>query len=84
MEDNRRFSNLQAGVGLTDITPWAGVQLAGDVGRYRPARYILDRLHARAIVLSTPECKVGILAADLCVLLPRLFWAPLQMPLSPT
>lgn len=67
MEDNRRFSNLQAGVGLTDITPWAGVQLAGDVGRYRPARYILDRLHARAIVLSTPECKVGILAADLCV-----------------
>lgn len=50
-----------------DITPWAGVQLAGDVGRYRPAKYVLDPLYARALVLATPECKVCILAADLCV-----------------
>lgn len=61
------FSTLQAGVARVDITPWEGVQLAGDVGRYRPAKYVLDPLFVRAIVLETAECKVCILAADLCV-----------------
>ncbi|MHB9031565.1 MAG: hypothetical protein ACYC6L_00815 [Anaerolineae bacterium] len=61
------FSNLSAGAAEMDITPWAGVQLAGDVGRYRPAKYVLDRLYARALVLATPRQKVCIVTADLCV-----------------
>jgi neutral ceramidase len=61
------FSTLQAGVSQVDITPWEGVQLAGDVGAYRPAKYVLDPLYVHAVVFETAECKVCILAADLCV-----------------
>jgi neutral ceramidase len=61
------FSTLRAGVTRVDITPWEGVQLAGDVGAYRPGKYVLDPLYVRAIVLETASCKVCILAADLCV-----------------
>ncbi|MCE5257669.1 MAG: hypothetical protein LLG44_01235, partial [Chloroflexi bacterium] len=61
------FANLMAGAAEVDITPWAGVQLAGDVGRYRPAKYVLDRLNARALVLAAGKRKVCIVAADLCV-----------------
>ncbi|MHB1356412.1 MAG: hypothetical protein ACYCZF_10600 [Anaerolineae bacterium] len=61
------FSTLHAGVARVDITPWEGVQLAGDVGRFRPAKYVLDPLYVRALVLETAGCKVCILAADLCV-----------------
>ncbi len=44
--------SLRAGTGKTDITPAMGIQLAGDIGRYRPAEELVDRLYARALVLE--------------------------------
>ena len=59
---------LCAGVAEVDITPWAGVQLAGDIGRYRPANLVLDPLHARAMVLRRGERTLGIVALETCMI----------------
>lgn len=45
-------TSLRAGAAKTDITPAMGVQLAGDIGRYRPAEELVDPLYARALVLE--------------------------------
>ncbi len=59
---------LYAGVAEVDITPWAGVPLAGDIGRYRPANLVLDPLHARALVLRRGERTLGIVALETCMI----------------
>ncbi|MBI3987170.1 MAG: hypothetical protein HY343_09630 [Lentisphaerae bacterium] len=45
-------TGLRAGVGVGDITPALGIQLAGDIGRLRPTEEIRDRLFARALALD--------------------------------
>lgn len=43
-----------AGFGATDITPWEGVQLAGEAaGISRPARFVRHRLYAKASVFKS-------------------------------
>jgi len=57
---------LQAGAAAVDITPKLGTQLAGDIGRYRPAETVHDRLYARALVLAYGGRKLCLVSLDLC------------------
>ena len=56
---------LQAGAARTDITPDLGVQLAGDIGRYRPAEEIADRLNGNALALEKDGRRACVLSLDL-------------------
>ncbi|HUU60581.1 MAG TPA: hypothetical protein VMZ50_13655 [Phycisphaerae bacterium] len=51
MSENASGGELLAGAGQADITPAQGIQIAGDIGRYRPVEEIRDRLQAKALVL---------------------------------
>ncbi len=51
-------SRLFAGAAAADITPGKGIQLAGDIGSYRPVETIHDPLFARALVLQSGGRKV--------------------------
>jgi hypothetical protein len=61
----RSKSLLHAGAGKADITPAMGIQLAGDIGRYRPTEEIRERLYARALVLESGTTRICLLALDL-------------------
>lgn len=56
---------LQAGAAQVEITPKMGTQLAGDVGRRRPAELLIEPLYARALVLSCGSQKLCIISLDL-------------------
>jgi len=56
---------LRAGAGCADITPALGIQLAGDIGRHRPAEEIRDRLYARVLALASGDARCGIISLDL-------------------
>ncbi len=56
---------LLAGSAQVCITPPLGTQLAGDIGRRRPAETALDPLYARALFLQSGETQVCIVALDL-------------------
>ncbi len=56
---------LRAGAGCADITPDYGIQLAGDIGRYRPVEEIRERLYARALVLESGGERICLLSLDL-------------------
>lgn len=56
---------LRAGAGRADITPALGIQLAGDIGRYRPTEEIRERLYARALVLEAGDRRCCLLSLDL-------------------
>ncbi|MCL1854845.1 MAG: hypothetical protein FWF86_03850, partial [Clostridia bacterium] len=53
---------LKAGFGEVDITPWRGVQLGGDIGRHRPARWVRDRIYARAAALEGDGVRILIIS----------------------
>jgi len=56
---------LMAGAGKADITPEMGIQLAGDIGRYRPTEEIRERLYARALVLESGPTRICLVTLDL-------------------
>jgi len=56
---------LTVGAAREDITPELGIQLAGDIGRYRPVEEIRDRLYANALVLDAGGRRACILSLDL-------------------
>lgn len=56
---------LRAGAGKADITPAMGIQLAGDIGRYRPTEEIRERLYARALALESGPTRICLLTLDL-------------------
>ncbi len=58
-------SPLLVGAAETDLTPRLGTQIAGDIGRYRPAEYLLDPLFARALVLQSSGQRLCFLSLDL-------------------
>ncbi len=58
-------TSLSAGSAKVDITPAAGIQLAGDIGRYRPAEWVSDPLYARALVLRNRDQTLCIISLDL-------------------
>jgi neutral ceramidase len=59
---------LLAGAAQVDITPRMGTQLAGDVGRRRPAEILIDPLFAKALVLDDGERRLCILSLDLATI----------------
>ena len=58
----------RAGAAQVDITPEAGTQLAGAVGRHRPAEVMADPLYAKALVLESGGRKLCFVALDLTIL----------------
>lgn len=56
---------LAAAAARADITPVMGVQIAGDIGRYRPVEEIRDRLYAKVLILNDGVHTVCIVATDL-------------------
>ena len=57
--------SLRAGAAQVDLTPPLGTQIAGDIGRYRPAEWIMDPIYAKALVLECGGKKLCILSLDL-------------------
>ncbi len=60
-------ASFQAGAAEVDITPKAGIHLAGDVGRWRPAKLALDPLFARALVLESGGKRLCLVVLDLTI-----------------
>ncbi|MBU4198766.1 MAG: hypothetical protein KKG09_10625, partial [Verrucomicrobia bacterium] len=58
---------LLAGAGMVDITPEKGIQISGDIGRYRPVEEIREPLFARVLVLESGGTRCCLLQLDLCV-----------------
>ncbi|HOF90065.1 MAG TPA: hypothetical protein PLZ36_18475, partial [Armatimonadota bacterium] len=58
-------SPLLAGAASADITPDHGIQLAGDIGRYRPTEEIRERLYVNALVLEAGGQRCCLLSLDL-------------------
>ena len=44
---------VRAGAGMADITPAMGIQITGDIGRYRPVEEIRELLYARALIIES-------------------------------
>ncbi len=65
MTNDRSCHALLAGAARADITPELGIQLAGDIGRYRPCEEIRDRLYVRALVLESEGRRCCLLSLDL-------------------
>ena len=64
---------LKAGAAMADITPQRGIQLAGDIGRYRPMEEVREPIYARALVLELQGKRCCILSLD--VLAITNYWA---------
>ncbi len=58
---------LYAGAARVDITPREKVQMAGEVGWFRPGQYVYDPLHAKALFLEQDGRKVCLVVLDLTI-----------------
>jgi len=58
---------MRAGAAQIDITPHAGVHLAGAVGLHRPAKLVAEPLYAKALVLESEGCRLCFLALDVTI-----------------
>jgi len=58
-------SELRAGAARVGITPEMGIQLAGDIGRKRPAEEIRERLHANALAVERIRLRRSVLELPL-------------------
>lgn len=68
MNNSRSSHTILAGAGRIDITPAMGIQIAGDIGRYRPVEEIRDPLYAKALVVEGNGKRVCIVQADLALM----------------
>ncbi len=64
MRAHSKKSSFSVGAGQVDITPAMGIQIGGDIGRYRPTEQIRDPLYARAVVVKSGNRTLAILSAD--------------------
>ncbi|MDD5677355.1 MAG: hypothetical protein PHW60_05095 [Kiritimatiellae bacterium] len=62
---SKASNGLSAGAGQADVTPAMGIQIGGDVGRYRPVEEIRDHLFVRALVLQSGGATACIITTDL-------------------
>jgi neutral ceramidase len=60
-------ARLRAGAAQVDITPAAGVHIAGTIHMHRPAAFVLDPIHAKALFLEAGERSICIVALDLVI-----------------
>ncbi len=61
-------NSLRAGAAQIEITPWAGVHMAGDITRRRSANLVADPLFARAVVFESQGRKLCLLSMDLTII----------------
>ena len=66
-----RTTSLCVGAAQVDITPSAGVHLAGAVGVHRPAKLLGEPLSARAVVFDAGGRRACILALDVTIITDR-------------
>ncbi len=59
------MSLLRAGAAQIDITPEAGIQIAGDIGRHRPTEQVVDPIYAKALILESGGRRLCFLCLDL-------------------
>lgn len=64
------MSGLKAGVGRANLTPYVGMVLSGFGGRDHGAEGVHDELWAKALVLESSDCRLGLVACDLIGLTP--------------
>ena len=55
---------LLAGAAQVDITPRMGTQIAGDIGRRRPAEILIDPIFAKALALDDGRQRLCVLSLD--------------------
>ena len=60
----RLEGQLRAGAAQMEITPRRGTQIAGDIGRWRPAEMVLDPIYARALVLEQGGRQLCLVSLD--------------------
>jgi neutral ceramidase len=60
-----KSSQLKAGASQVEITPKAGIQIAGDIGRHRPTEQVVDPIFAKALILESEGQKLCFLSLDL-------------------
>ena len=60
-------TELLAGAAEVDITPKMGTQIAGDIGRRRPAEILIDPIYTKALVLDEGQQRLCVLSLDLAV-----------------
>lgn len=59
------MTGLRAGAAMVDITPVMGIQIAGDIGRYRPVEEIREPLYARALAVEAGGRTGCLLSLDI-------------------
>jgi hypothetical protein len=57
-------SPLRAGAAKMDISPANGIQIAGDIGRFRPCTGVLDPVYARALAIEKDGRQFAVLSID--------------------
>jgi len=62
-----RGNLLRAGAAQVDITPRSLMQMAGEVGWFRPGQYVYDPLYAKALVVDNNGKKACIVTLDLTI-----------------
>ncbi len=60
--------SLHIGIAYADITPKANVQLSGIVQNIRHGQSVLDRLHAKALVVESQGRKLCLVALDVTLI----------------
>jgi hypothetical protein len=61
-------TRFEAGAAKVDITPEAGVSLAGPISKNGPVTGVHDRLHARALMLGDGVTRLAIVVCDACII----------------
>ena len=61
------MGSLQAGAARTEITPERDVSLAGEVGWFRPGKYVDSPLYARALILEQVGQKLCFISLDVTI-----------------
>jgi len=61
-------TRFEAGAARADITPEAGVSLAGPISKNSPVTGVHDRLHARALMLDDGVTRLAIVVCDACII----------------
>ena len=57
--------SLHVGVAETTINPRLGMQIDGNIGAYRPAQFLINDIHARAIVFEKGDTRFLLLSLEL-------------------
>jgi len=64
-KDMNSKATILAGAAEVEITPLLGTQIAGDIGRRRPADVVFEPIFGKALVLESDGVKVCFLSLDL-------------------